>query len=52
VVSVSVHQRPVERWLGVGRVVVLEKDNPAPLVLEGVRRPEQMAAKVRVQLQK
>jgi membrane protein YdbS with pleckstrin-like domain len=48
VVSVTVQQTAVERWLGIGRVVVMEKDNPAPLVLESVRRPEKMAAKVRV----
>ena len=45
--QVKVQPSPLGRWTQVGRIVIVPADGAAPLVLEGVRHPEQVAERLR-----
>jgi hypothetical protein len=45
--TVRVEQTALHRWLGVGQIVLVGQERAIPLVLEGVRSPEHMAAVIR-----
>jgi hypothetical protein len=45
--SVRVEQSALQRWLGVGTIVVTAANRPEPLVLAGVADPERIAKMIR-----
>jgi hypothetical protein len=47
VTAVRVKRTALERLLGVGRVLVVARDQARPLILHGVHRPERIALKIR-----
>jgi hypothetical protein len=51
VVGVTVQRSAFERWMGVGQVRVERGPEGPPLVLEGVRDPEQVARAIRRQVE-
>jgi hypothetical protein len=47
VTAVRVERRGLQRWLGLGHIIVASQDNAAPLVLEAVYGPDRIADKIR-----
>jgi hypothetical protein len=47
ITAVRVKRSPLERLLGVGRVIVVSEEKAGRLVLHGVHRPERIALKIR-----